>query len=102
MSKINFEDLELVKKGKKNLGTGAYASVKLVRHKPTGKKYALKEVKKITKHSPYFSFPAKKPEKFIRLDPKTGQRTLLLAQKQPKMQLLKFYRSTSTAPQKRT
>jgi hypothetical protein len=43
-NEIDFNNLIPVNTGKKNLGSGAYASVCLVTDKTTGLKYALKEV----------------------------------------------------------
>ena len=40
----DFEDVKI--KGKDKLGKGSFASVKLVKHKLTGKLYALKEVRR--------------------------------------------------------
>lgn len=42
--KIDFSKLVPVDMGKKKLGSGAYASVKLVKDSTTGSFYALKEV----------------------------------------------------------
>lgn len=42
--KIDFAKLVPVDLGQKKLGTGAYASVKLVKDTSTGHQYALKEV----------------------------------------------------------
>lgn len=42
--KLDFSKLEPVNLGKKKLGSGAYASVKLVKDSVTGTQYALKEV----------------------------------------------------------
>lgn len=42
--KVDFAKLVPVDMGKKKLGSGAYASVKLVKDSTTGVQYALKEV----------------------------------------------------------
>lgn len=42
---VDFNNLVSVNTGKKNLGSGAYASVRLVKDRTTGEKYALKEVR---------------------------------------------------------
>lgn len=48
-SQVEFSNMVPVNTGKKNLGSGAYASVCLVTDKTTGLKYALKEVKEFCK-----------------------------------------------------
>ncbi len=47
-TKVDFNQLVPVDLNKKKLGSGAYASVKLVKDPSTGRLFALKEVKRIS------------------------------------------------------